>query len=184
MRKAVFIDKDGTLIPDIPYNTDPDLIRLEDNSIEGLRKLQQQSYLLIIVSNQVGVAHGFFEEEKLTAVKKKIIDLLDSENIYLHAFYYCPHHPAGKTQKYNIDCDCRKPKPGMLLKAAKDFDIDLSRSWMIGDILNDVEAGRRAGCNAILIDNNNETEWHLNEFRKPDYMAKTINQAAEYILKL
>ena len=85
--------------------------------------------------------------------------------------YYCPHYPDGKIQKYKIECDCRKPKPGLILQAAREHDIDLSNSWMIGDILNDVEAGNRAGCKTILLDNGNETEWIWNEIRTPAFIV-------------
>ena len=183
MNKAVFIDKDGTLIPDIPYNTNPSLITLQENAVTGLRELQEKGYLLIIISNQAGVARGIFEEDALEGVKQKVTSLLADEQIHLDAFYYCPHHPEGKVEAFAVDCDCRKPKPGMLLKAAEDFDIDLSASWMIGDILNDVEAGRRAGCRAVLINNGNETEWEVNDNRVPHYLVENINEAAALILE-
>ena len=181
--KAVFLDKDGTLIPDIPYNVDPDKITLADNAVEGLKRLQQDGYLLIIISNQSGVARGYFAEGQLQGVVQKISALLGEQDIILNDFYYCPHHPDGKVAGFNIQCDCRKPKPGMLLRAAADHDIDLSRSWMIGDILNDVEAGNRAQCKTVLINNGNETEWVAGEFRHPTFTCETINQAAEHILK-
>jgi len=182
MNAAVFLDKDGTLIPDVPYNVDPELIVLQDNTIEGLKKLKSKGYLLIVVSNQAGIAKGLFKEVALDGVKGKLQELLRSKGIELDGFYFCPHHPEGTVKEFSIDCNCRKPKAGMFLKAARDFNIDLSQSWMIGDILHDVEAANRAGCKSILIDNGNETEWYINEFRKPDYMANNINDAANHIL--
>ena len=183
MNKAVFIDKDGTLIPDIPYNTDPSLIELEENAIEGLRELKIQGFLLVIVSNQAGVAKGYFEEDALGAVELKIKALLAEKGIRLDGFYYCPHHPEGNVKTYTVDCNCRKPKPGMIERAARELNIDLSKSWMMGVILNDVEAGNRAGCKTVLIENGNETEWIKGEFRTPDFTVKSINEAAEQILK-
>lgn len=159
------------------------LIELEKNCIRGLRKLREAGFLLIIISNQSGVAHGFFKEDALNAVEGRIRELLQKENIELDGFYYCPHHPEGKIKEFSVECACRKPKPGMILQAASDFNIDLAQSWMIGDILNDMEAGKKAGCHTILIDNNNETEWLLNEFREPDFTALNINEAAGFILK-
>jgi D-glycero-D-manno-heptose 1,7-bisphosphate phosphatase len=182
MAKAIFLDKDGTLIPDIPYNVNPELITLENNLIDGLKQLQNAGYLLIVISNQAGVARGFFTEDKLPDVKRKLSVLLQQQNIHLSDFYYCPHHPDGKVSDYTLDCNCRKPKPGMLLKAAQDHNIDLCSSWMIGDILNDVEAGNRAGCQTVLIDNGNETEWVKGEYRSPALTCKTIDEAAAYIL--
>ncbi|TWR31539.1 HAD family hydrolase [Mucilaginibacter pallidiroseus] len=182
MTKAIFLDKDGTLIPDIPYNVNPELITLETNAIEGLKQLAAQGYLLAVISNQSGVARGLFEGGKLADVETKLQSLLNNEGLDLAAFYYCPHHPEGDQGGFNIDCDCRKPKPGMLLKAATDLNVDLSSSWMIGDILNDVEAGNRAGCKTVLINNGNETEWLEGDFRKPTYICENINQAAQRIL--
>ncbi len=183
MNKAIFLDKDGTLIPDIPYNIEPDLIRLSENSLEGLRKLQEQGFLLIVISNQAGVARGYFEEHNLAGVEVRLGQLLKDQGIQLNDFYYCPHHPEGKVKEYAKDCDCRKPKPGMILKAAAKFNISLGDSWMIGDILNDIEAGNRAGCKTVLIDSGNETEWELSKIRTPTHKVETINEAALHILK-
>lgn len=183
MRKAIFLDKDGTLIKDIPYNVDPALIVLQDNSVEGLKQLQDEGYLLIIISNQSGVAHGYFHENELHKVKDKLEELLEEYSIKLDGMYYCPHHPQGNIKSYSITCNCRKPQPGMILAAARDFNLDLSNSWMIGDILHDVEAGNRAGCRTILIDNGNETEWMINDFREPTYKVNSINEAASFIFQ-
>lgn len=182
MRKAIFIDKDGTLIYDVPYNVNPELIQLEKNMLEGLRELQGRGYLLIVISNQSGVAQGRFNEDALETVRSRVRELLQKENIHLDGFYYCPHHPDGIMEGYNIECDCRKPKSGLILKAAADCKVDLSESWMIGDILNDIEAGNRAGCRTVLINNHHETEWYMDEFRKPTFIVKTINEAASKII--
>ena len=183
MNKAIFIDKDGTLIPDIPYNINPDLITLTDTAIPALRLLQEHHFLLILISNQSGVARGFFTETDLDGVSKKLDDLLRKEGITMNGFYYCPHFEKGTVEEYNVACDCRKPAPGLILKAAKDFSVDLSQSWMIGDILNDVEAGRRAGCQTILLNNGSETEWEMNEIRKPHYEVKNLGEAANIIAR-
>jgi D-glycero-D-manno-heptose 1,7-bisphosphate phosphatase len=184
MTKAVFIDKDGTLIPDIPYNIDPVLIRLKDEALPGLLKLQNDGFLIIIVSNQSGVARGYFNEQQLLPVENKIAQLLSDGGIQLNGFLYCPHHPEGTIKDFAINCECRKPKAGMLLQAASRWDIDLSRSWMLGDILNDVEAGNRAGSKTVLINTGGETEWQAGDYRKPDFIARNITQAADYILKV
>jgi D,D-heptose 1,7-bisphosphate phosphatase len=181
-RKAIFLDKDGTLIPDIPYNVDPSLITLAEGVPEGLQLLQKAGYIFIVISNQAGVARGHFQFKQLEKVSTKITELLKASNIKIEAFYYCPHLQSGSVEEYSIDCDCRKPKPGMLLTAANDLEIDLTTSWMIGDILNDCEAGKRAGCQTILINNSNETEWLKGPFREPDFISENFLEAANFIL--
>jgi D-glycero-D-manno-heptose 1,7-bisphosphate phosphatase len=182
MNKAVFVDKDGTLILDIPYNADPNLIQLQAGAGKGLKQLKDSGYLLVLVSNQAGVAHGYFPEEALFSIEEKLQHELGKEGVQLDALYFCPHHPDGIIKEYALSCDCRKPRPGMLFKAAQNFDIDLSQSWMIGDILHDIEAGNKAGCHTILIDNGNETEWKQNSFRQPTAIAGNIPDAATIIL--
>jgi D-glycero-D-manno-heptose 1,7-bisphosphate phosphatase len=180
--KAVFIDKDGTLIRDVPYNVDPAKIVLEEGAIEALALLYQHDYMIIIVSNQSGIARGYFSSEDFELAKQALLQMLSEQGIYIDDFYYCPHHPEGNIREYSIECSCRKPQAGMLLQAADKHNIDMSRSWMIGDILNDVEAGHLGGCRSILIDNGNETEWILNETRTPDYKARNLFDAARHIL--
>ncbi|MEX6689786.1 HAD family hydrolase [Danxiaibacter flavus] len=181
MNKAVFIDKDGTLIKDVPYNVNPELIFLNDNIAEVLSILRDNGYLLILVSNQAGIAKGFFSKEELMIASSKIIELLAEESAYLDAYYYCPHHPEGTMPEFSVSCSCRKPAPGMLLMAAREHNIDLSQSWMIGDILDDMEAGKRAGCKTIFYNNGNETAWEMNAFRKPDYVISDLLEAAGII---
>ncbi|MCW3110621.1 MAG: hydrolase, HAD-superfamily, subfamily [Segetibacter sp.] len=181
-RKAVFLDKDGTLIPDIPYNVNPDLISLEDGVLEGLKLLQKAGYIFVVISNQAGAARGYFQLNALEKVKQKIDLLLNKEGVLIERYYFCPHHTEGKVAEYAIACECRKPKPGMILQAVKDLEIATENSWMIGDILNDAEAGNRAGCQTILIENGNETEWVEGPFRTPIYVAANFLSAANFIL--
>lgn len=182
MEKAIFLDKDGTLVHDIPYNVDPARLRFNEGAIAALAKLKREGYLLIMVSNQSGVAHGYFTEQSLGALANSIQEKLECSGLQLDDFCFCPHHPHGRISNYAQDCDCRKPKPGLLLRAAEKFNIDLSCSWMIGDILNDVEAGTNAGCKTILLNNGNETEWVLGEKRKPTAIAGNLLEAAEIIV--
>jgi len=179
--RAVFIDKDGTLIKDVPYNVDPSLIVFEDGAADALRILKKNNFLLFVVSNQPGIAKGFFSIRDLEIVYTAIQQKLSQSNVQLDAFYYCPHFEEGAVQQFVIDCDCRKPKPGLLLTAAKDFDIDLRQSWMIGDILDDIEAGNTAGCKTILLDNGNETEWQMDEKRTPAFKVMSLTEAAQII---
>jgi D-glycero-D-manno-heptose 1,7-bisphosphate phosphatase len=179
--KAVFLDKDGTLIEDVPYNVDLQQIRLAEGALEAVRSLHQAGYQLFIITNQSGIARGYFPESALLAVEQHLRELFQSAGVPLAGFYYCPHHPDGSITHYTTHCNCRKPQPGLLHRAASNHQIDLKQSWFIGDILNDIEAGRRAGCRTILIDNGNETEWHLSPQRLPHHTVNNLPEAANVI---
>lgn len=181
LRPAVFLDKDGTVLQDVPFNVDPNRMVLADRACYALHRLGKLGVPLVVVSNQSGVAYERFPEEALVAVKARLASFFSYCGAELAAFYYCPHHPAGSHQAYAIECACRKPQAGMLRRAAADLGIALDRSWMVGDILDDVEAGRRAGCSTILIDNGNETEWVAGPLRTPHHKVGNIGDAAELI---
>jgi D-glycero-D-manno-heptose 1,7-bisphosphate phosphatase len=179
---AIFIDKDGTLVHDVPHNVDPDRIVLREGAVPALQRLQAEGYKLVLVSNQSGVAHGLFAETALKAVWMRIENLLAEHGVRLSAIHYCPHHPDGSVAAYATTCLCRKPQAGMLTHAAAEQHIDLCRSWMIGDILDDIEAGRRAGCRTALLDVGSETEWIRNSLRMPDVVAAGWDEAVEKIV--
>jgi D-glycero-D-manno-heptose 1,7-bisphosphate phosphatase len=179
---AIFLDKDGTLVEDVPYNVDPTRIRLTPGAPEGLRLLHAAGFRLIVISNQSGVARGYFAEEALRAVEARLAELLARADIPLAGFYYCPHHPDGPVAGYAVACDCRKPAPGLIRRAAREHAIDLDRSWLVGDILHDVEAGRRAGVRTILLDNGHETEWLPGPYRQPHAVAPNLLTAARTIV--
>ena len=179
---AVFLDKDGTLLEDVPYNVDPEQVRLAPGAAEGAEMLAAAGYPLVVISNQSGVARGFFAEAALAAVERRMRELLAELDVPLAGFFYCPHHPEGRVARYAIKCNCRKPAPGLLLSAAQDLQLNLARSWMIGDILDDVEAGKAAGCQTVLINNGNETEWVRSPQRQPDFTAPDLAAAAQLIL--
>ncbi|MCL4298542.1 MAG: HAD family hydrolase [Anaerolineae bacterium] len=182
-QSAVFLDKDGTLIEDVPYNVNPDLIRLTPGVAEALPVLHAAGYRLIVISNQSGVARGYFPEAALPAVEARLRDLLAQINAPLSGFYYCPHHPGGSVPAYAVACSCRKPAPGLLQRAAAEHHLNLEQSWFVGDILDDVEAGRRAGCKTILLANGNETEWQLSPQRQPHFVVTHFSQIARIIPK-
>ncbi|HEX7004431.1 MAG TPA: HAD family hydrolase [Trueperaceae bacterium] len=184
-RPAVFLDKDGTLVANVPYNVEPDRMELLPGAGRALRRLQDAGYALVVVTNQSGVARGYFPPTALRAVRWRLESLLDPFGVRLDDFRACVHHPKGVVAPYARECDCRKPKPGLLLGAAVANGIDLSRSWMVGDILDDVEAGCRAGCRTVLLDGpgvGGETEWLPGECRDPDCTAGDLEAAAEAIL--
>lgn len=182
MRKAVFLDKDGTLIIDLPYNVDPAHITWQEGVFEALRSLSAIGYLLVIVTNQSGVARGYFEEADLAALDAAMRAEMSKKGVQLDGFYYSPYHVEGVVKKYTLQSDCRKPGSGMLMKAAEELQIDLSASWMIGDTLSDVEAGKRANCKTILI---SDTALKIeNEPQRPDHIVRTIVEAANIITDL
>lgn len=182
MNVAVFLDKDGTIIRDVPYNADPDFVELVPGCANALSMLKQSGFLLILVTNQSGVARGLFAENDLVPVFDKIDLLLAGAGVKFDDHFYCPHHPQGTVPAYTSDCSCRKPLPGMLFEAALKWEIDLNNSWMIGDILNDAEAGNRAGCKTILLNTGNETEWIQGPYRKPYQIASSLTEAATLII--
>jgi D-glycero-D-manno-heptose 1,7-bisphosphate phosphatase len=149
--RAVFLDKDGTVLENVPYNVDPDRMQLAAEAGAGLRLLYEAGFGLVVVSNQSGVARGLFPEESLRAVESRLSELFDAAGARMVAFYYCPHHPHGTVSRYSVECSCRKPAPGMLLRGAREHCIDLRRSWMVGNNPADAEAGVRAGCRAVTI---------------------------------
>lgn len=167
-RKAVFLDKDGTLVRDVPYNTDPDAVELMPGVLDGLQQLQRRGFVLFVVSNQGGIGEGRLDEAQLDAVWQRTERLLAAGGVRIEAFYYCPHAAGPGGQPV---CSCRKPRPGLLWRAAVEHQIDLYNSWMVGDILDDVEAGHGAGCRSAMVDNGGETEWEYGFSRVPDVIG-------------
>ena len=178
----VFIDKDGTLVENVPYNVDPALIRLSRGAERAIARLAKAGFRLVVVSNQPGVALGRFPESALLRVKERLGELLAPLGAELAGFYYCPHHPEGSIAEYAIHCDCRKPAPGLIERAARELNASAKDAWLVGDILDDVEAGSRAGCTTVLLDNGNETEWILAPERRPDYIVRDLDEAADFIV--
>ena len=178
-RPAVFIDKDGTLIVDVPYNVDAALLRFTPHALEGLQLLDRAGYALVVVTNQPGIAAGRFTRAEFARLQHALVTRVWQEaGVELAGFYTCPHAPAAPATA----CLCRKPAPGMLRQAALAHGFDLGRSWMIGDILDDVEAGRRAGCRSVLLDVGNETEWRRSPLREPQHRAADLLEAARHIV--
>ena len=158
-QKAIFLDRDGTINKYVGFLRDIDEFELLPGVAEAIGKINRSGYLAIVVTNQPVIARGEVGWEELQEIHNKMETLLGLEGVYLDGIYFCPHHPhkgyEGEIPELKFDCDCRKPKPGMLLKAAEDFNIDLSQSWMIGDGENDIKAGEVAGCKTALIGEGN-----------------------------
>ena len=155
-QKAIFLDRDGTINKYVGFLRDIDEFELNNGVEDAIKRINTSGYLAIVVTNQPVIARGEVTYSQLDEIHNKMETLLGNKGAYLDAIYFCPHHPhkgyEGEVPELKIDCDCRKPKPGMLLKAAKDFNIDLSQSWMIGDDDNDVLAGGAAHCRTIKIE--------------------------------
>ena len=156
-QKAVFLDRDGTINKYVGFLRNIDEFELLDGAVEAIKKINASGYLAIVVTNQPVIARGEVSFEELERIHNKMETLLGKEGAYLDAIYFCPHHPhkgyEGERPELKFDCNCRKPKPGMLLKAAQDFNIDLAQSWMVGDGENDIKAGQNAGCRTALVGN-------------------------------
>lgn len=180
-RGAVFLDKDGTLIEDVPYNVDPALLRFTPGAPQALRLLGRAGLPLVLVTNQPGIALGRFTRAQFARLEQALVERVREEaGVELAGCFVCPHAPGGEG---GLPCLCRKPAPGLLRQAAVAAHYDLGRSWMIGDILDDIEAGRRAGCRTILLDRGNETVWRLTPLRTPHYRCATLLDAAHIILE-
>lgn len=179
--KAIFMDRDDTLIEDPGYINHPNQVRLLPGAAGALIQLKKMGYLLVVASNQSGVARGIVSEEVLDQIHHRLTKLLADEGAALDAIYYCPYHPDGVIPKYRMDSELRKPNPGMLLKAAEDLGIDLSQSWMIGDSYRDVAAGAKVGCRTILIDSPVKRPTRGAADPVPDRKVGSLREAANVI---
>lgn len=189
--KAVFLDRDGVInelvyyqeqgIVDSPFTVEQ--FNLLHGVAEAIRKFHEMGYKVIIVSNQPGIAKGHLSEQTFSRISKKMKEELAKEGASLDGEYYCFHHPEAKLERLKANCKCRKPKPGLLLQAAKDIDIDLSQSWMIGDGLVDIKAGKGAGCKTMLLGTMKCELCHLmdEEDASPDFITSDLLEAVQRI---
>ena len=183
--KAVFLDRDNTLIEDPGYLADPDGVRILPGVELALKSLAQAGYLLVVVTNQSGIARGLLTEEALQDVHERMLELLTKKGAHIDEIYYCPYFADGTVPEYAIESDLRKPEPGMLLQAADDLDLDLDASWMVGDSSRDVEAGQRAGCRTVRIrtpHDDSVADDHQEAFQS-DYTVRNLVEAARVILR-
>lgn len=181
--KAIFLDRDGTLIEDPGYLNHPEQVKLLEGVAEALIELRNMGYMLIVVTNQSAVARGIVSEKILGEIHNRLRQLLTERGAYLDQIYYCPYHPDGVIPKYRKESEWRKPNPGMLLAASEDMDIDLSQSWKIGDSNSDIEAGLRAGCKTILVNRMSRYKTTLGkpDEPKPDYKSVNMKEAVNII---
>jgi D-glycero-D-manno-heptose 1,7-bisphosphate phosphatase len=191
MEKAVFLDRDGVIneliyheeqgIIDSPFTVDQ--LKIIRGVPEAIRILRNAGYKIIVVSNQPGIAKKHLSMKTFEAIRQHLIEELISENANVDAEYYCMHHPQAQIPELKVICDCRKPEPGLIIKAADELDIDLKSSWMVGDGLTDIQAGKSAGCSTILIGKEKcELCRRMEEENvKPDFICENLLHAASII---
>lgn len=182
LKKAVFLDRDGTINVEKDYLVRPEEFEFIPDAPAAIARLKRAGFLVIVVTNQSGVARGYFGTEEVRQLHDHLKQQLALVGTAIDDFYFCPHHPEYGVGEYKVDCDCRKGSPGMLLQAAAEHGIDLDRSYMVGDKVADVEAGRRAGCRSILV----LTGYGQSEVKKlPDHEVNVVadlSSAVDYIL--
>ena len=190
MKAGVFLDRDGVLIEDVHLLVNPADIRILSGVVAALRALHDAGYGLVVVSNQPVVARGLISEAGVRAVHKAMGQLLEKAGApSLDGCYFCPHHPRAELPEYSAVCECRKPQPGLLRRAALEHDLDLTRSFMVGDRITDIIAGARAGTRTVLVqtgrhlDQPIETGEPLDTAIRPDYTCADLREAAQWILK-
>ena len=184
-KKAVFLDRDGTIIKDADYLADPDEVELLDNAAKGIKMLKDAGYLILVTTNQSGVARGYFTEETVQLVNNRMREHLQEEGTDIDGIYYCPHYKEGEIKAYAVDCDCRKPEPGMIKQAAREFNIDLYQSWVIGDKAADVEFGQAVDSRTVLVltgYGQQTREQGFSEKQRPTLVVKNLGAAALTII--
>lgn len=185
-RPAVFIDRDGTISEEVGYVNHPSRFRVFPYSAEAIRTLNENGWLAILITNQAGVARGYFSEEVIHRIHDQLKRDLQNDSAQLDAIYYCAHHPSVGEPPYRLDCDCRKPKPGLIQQAARDFEIDLAASWMAGDRYSDVELARNAGLrSAFLLSGYGRGEWEYQSRtwkHRPDMVCENLLEAVKSIV--
>lgn len=185
-RPAVFLDRDGTINEEVGYLDDPAKVVLIPGSADAIRRLNEAGLWVVVTSNQSGVARGYFSEDAVRAVNKRLEQLLAAHGAKLDALFYCPHHAEKGLGPYRVDCDCRKPRPGMIQRATAQLPIDLGRSYVVGDKLTDVELGKSSGLRTVLL----LTGFGKEELARleqthspaPDFVAQNLATAVEWIL--
>jgi len=187
-KSAVFIDRDGTISEEVGYVNHPSRFRVFQYSSEAIKKLNDAGWLAILVTNQAGVARGYFSEDVITEVHNRLNKELAQQNARLDAIYYCAHHPSVGEPPYRLDCDCRKPKDGLIKRAAGDFDIDLPGSWMIGDRYSDIELAHNAGLrSAFVLSGYGRGEWEYQRSSwvlQPELVSENLLEAVNSIVRV
>jgi len=181
--KAVFMDRDGTIIEDTGYIDSPERVKFLPGSIEAIKRLKDAGYKVVIISNQAGIARGLLTEDMLQTIDKYIHKKILSGGTHIDGSYYCPHHPEHGVYPYRQACECRKPHTGLVKKAAKEHDLDLSKSFMVGDHSSDIETAKRAGIKSVFVLTGHGPKEKENLKEKPDHFAADLMEAVKWILE-
>ena len=181
-RRAVFLDRDGTIIPDRHYLSQPRQVDLFPGAGPALARLNQAGLWVVVITNQSGLARGYFSEEDLAQVHQELDRQLAEHGARVDAYYHCPHLPDGSVARYAIECDCRKPAPGLVLRAAAELGIVLAGSFMVGDRNKDVACGRAAGLIPILLRCGHEDGLPAGPLERPEHLADDLAGAVDWIL--
>lgn len=185
LNRGVFLDRDGTINEEVHHLSQPQQFKLIDGAAEAISLLNQAGFKVVVFTNQSVVARGALSEAGLQAIHQLMVDRLRAQGAYLDGIYWCPHHPTAGVGPYKVACQCRKPKPGMLERAARELAIDLSGSFVVGDKMSDLEAGYAAGCRNILVRTGygleQEALFNGHHFQ-PDYVADDLWAATEWII--
>lgn len=186
MYRAVLLDRDGTVSEEVGYVNHIDRFRLYPFAAEAIRRLNRALVKAVIVTNQSGVARGLFPESLVRELHERMCEELSRSHAFLDGIYYCPHHPAGKVAPYNVECDCRKPKPGLLRRAAADLGLDLQGSFVIGDKYTDLETAFGVGARAALVLSGygkGEMQYNSRRWpRQPDFVGSDLLAAVDWVL--
>src|ERR1044072_21010 len=185
-RPAVFMDRDGTISEEVGYVNHVSRFRLFSYTAEAIKLLNENGWVAIVVTNQAGVARGYFSEDIIVQVHDRVRQQLGNASARLDAIYYCAHHPSVGEPPYRLDCDCRKPKAGLIKRAAADFDIDLKSSWMVGDRYSDIELAHNAGLrSAFVLSGYGRGEWEYQRSSwqlQPDLISENLLEAVNSIV--
>ena len=181
--RAIFLDRDGTIIEDIGYINSPQQIKFIPGAIEAIKTFNEAGFIVVVITNQAGVARGLVTEDMLQTIDKTMHKWLLHGGAHLDGIYYCPHHPEHGVYPYKQQCECRKPHPGLIKKAQKDFNIDLAQSYMIGDKATDIEAGKKAGTKTVFVLSGRGKEERANLKEPPDHISVDLAAAVDWIKK-
>jgi len=186
LRPAVFLDRDGTINQEVGYLNHPDQLELIAGAAAAVRQLNKAGLMAVVISNQAGIAKGLIREEMMTAIHATFVAMLAREGAAIDGFYFCPHHPEGTVTPYARICDCRKPAPGLVHRAAAELGIDLRGSYVVGDKVSDVRLAHNVGATAVMVltgHGSHELQTYPAEYEPPRYVARDLSDAVQWILR-